>query len=118
MFARPTVINRKPACARWIAVTPAHSADSQRTCDQAEGRNLMTAGHNSHFAGKVAVVTGGSRSIGAAVAVRLATEGAAVVIGYRSNRKAAQALVSALGTAAAALSLSAPTSPTPTRPRP
>lgn len=48
------------------------------------------------FAGKVAVVTGGSRGIGAAVAARLAAEGAAVVIGYRDNQEAAQAAASSL----------------------
>ncbi|MBV2156682.1 SDR family oxidoreductase [Kitasatospora sp. SUK 42] len=48
------------------------------------------------FAGKVAVVTGGSRGIGAAVAARLAAEGAAVAIGYRSKQQEADALVAAL----------------------
>ncbi|MFD5473696.1 SDR family NAD(P)-dependent oxidoreductase [Streptomyces sp. NPDC127105] len=56
----------------------------------------MTAVHSSRFEGKVAVVTGGSRGIGAAVAMRLAVEGAAIVIGYRTNQEAAQALVSTL----------------------
>ncbi|MGW4560884.1 SDR family NAD(P)-dependent oxidoreductase [Streptomyces sp. NPDC004561] len=56
----------------------------------------MTAVHCSRFAGKVAVVTGGSRGIGAAVATRLAAEGAAVVIGYRGNEQAAEELVSSL----------------------
>ncbi|MEU9991460.1 SDR family oxidoreductase [Streptomyces sp. NPDC048045] len=56
----------------------------------------MTAADRSRFTGKVAVVTGGSRGIGAAVATRLAREGAAVVIGYRGNEQAAQALVAAL----------------------
>ncbi|MFE4758835.1 SDR family NAD(P)-dependent oxidoreductase [Streptomyces mirabilis] len=52
---------------------------------------------SARFEGKVAVVTGGSRGIGAAVARRLAGEGAAVVIGYRGNKKAADALVAELG---------------------
>ncbi|MFE5581754.1 SDR family NAD(P)-dependent oxidoreductase [Kitasatospora sp. NPDC056531] len=56
----------------------------------------MAAVDSSRFAGKVAVVTGGSRGIGAAVATRLAAEGAAVVIGYRGNRQAAEELVAAL----------------------
>ena len=41
-------------------------------------------------AGRVAVVTGGGRGIGRAVAVRLANEGANVAISYRSNDVAAE----------------------------
>ncbi|MFI1912838.1 SDR family NAD(P)-dependent oxidoreductase [Nocardia sp. NPDC020380] len=58
----------------------------------------MTSAGTPRFAGKVAVVTGGSRGIGAAVAARLAGEGAAVAIGYRSGREAADELVAELKT--------------------
>jgi len=42
---------------------------------------------------KVAIVTGGSRGIGRAVAGRLAVDGARVVVNYRSDRVAAEKLV-------------------------
>ena len=48
------------------------------------------------FAGQVAVVTGGSRGIGAAVARRLTAEGACAVIGYRVEHEAASKLVAEL----------------------
>jgi 3-oxoacyl-[acyl-carrier protein] reductase len=44
--------------------------------------------------GKTAVVTGGSRGIGRAIAMRLATQGADVCISYKGNVVAAEATVS------------------------
>lgn len=46
-----------------------------------------------NFEGKVAVVTGSSRGIGRAIALRLAAGGARVVVNYRSDEAAAQAVV-------------------------
>jgi 3-oxoacyl-[acyl-carrier protein] reductase len=45
------------------------------------------------LAGKVAVVTGASRGIGAAIAQALAAEGAAVVVNYASSKASADAVV-------------------------
>ncbi len=45
------------------------------------------------LAGKVAVVTGGSRSIGASIAKKLADQGATVVITYQNSSEKAQAVI-------------------------
>lgn len=50
----------------------------------------------STLAGKRALVTGGSRGIGAAIARRLASQGATVAVSYRSDRAAGDALVGEL----------------------
>jgi 3-oxoacyl-[acyl-carrier protein] reductase len=51
-----------------------------------------TLPHGSDFAGKVVLVTGGSRGIGRALVSAFAAQGAQVVFCYRNNREAADEL--------------------------
>ncbi|MXO90898.1 SDR family NAD(P)-dependent oxidoreductase [Pontixanthobacter aquaemixtae] len=51
------------------------------------------------FAGKTAIVTGGSRDIGRAISVKLASEGANVVVNYFSNEGDADATLEAIAAA-------------------
>jgi 3-oxoacyl-[acyl-carrier protein] reductase len=52
---------------------------------------------SADFEGKVALVTGGSRGIGRAVAEEFAARGATVVVQFRADRRAADATLAALG---------------------
>jgi 3-oxoacyl-[acyl-carrier protein] reductase len=52
---------------------------------------------STDLAGKVALVTGGSRGIGAAICRRLAEEGSTIAVAYRSGAAEAEAVTAQLG---------------------
>jgi len=70
----------------------------------------MSEGSFASLDGKVALVTGGSRGIGRAIALELGRAGADVVVGYHSGRDEAAAVAAEIGGRAVAADVSDPAS--------
>ena len=83
---------KRPATSPPLSPPPSSTASAA-----VDRRRFSTSSSaNRRFEGKTAIVTGAGRDIGAATAMRLALEGAAVVVHYHSSSAGADAVVEAV----------------------
>jgi len=74
----------------------ADPTNKQQSKTDKERTKRMSNNNGQKLAGKVAVVTGGSRGIGAAIAKRLAADGASVAVTYSKGADVATSVVKAI----------------------
>src|ERR1700682_3905270 len=77
---------------RFSTARPTYATGSARNEIRGIGEKTMTR----KLEGKIALITGGSRGIGAAIAKRLPADGASVAITYSKDASAASAVVKAI----------------------
>src|SRR5258708_39614039 len=82
----------KQEVSRFSTVRPTYASGSAKN----EIKRMEKKRMSKKLEGKIALITGGSRGIGAAIAKRLAADGASVAITYAKDSKSASAVVKAI----------------------